>query len=557
MTKNLIFGVLLPGVLVICGIALAVFLQVPVPKTQRPANPENEAELLEFLTAAEVQVVRPLAEPLAIEATGTVVPYRELQLAAEVAGRIVEKAPNVRSGNFVAKGQLLYRINPQDYELALERLTRRKLQEEASIKELEQDIENTRDLLEVAKEQFALAEAEVGRFEKMSANFSSAAELDTARQSRLASMNQKVTLQNQLRSQQSRQTRIELAAKLVETEIAQAKLDLGRTEITAPVDGLIVSEQVEVDSFVQRGAQLMVLEDTEKVEVACNIRMEQLSWILEQPGVSTDQLVTATQTPAYDLPEAPVEVGFKIAGRETQTFVWQGVLDRFEGGGIDPQSRTVPIRIQVDNPDQVFSETGEAVTANGHPNLVRGLFVDVKIKTQPATALLLVPKLSIKPATGTSVIWKFQEDRAALRTTPQALEAIALYEEAKEAGTVEEVYALEEGEEAVVDDLDSWLVGNLEVVDGVRIVSAYWDNEDIEYWVCEVPGGMLGPGDKVIVTPLPGIRADGTDGVRVAKASTRAETDDGQQGIGDAAASEEGDLAGEEFGRSQSENEPS
>ena len=71
-------------------------------------------------------------------------------------------------------------------------------------------------------------------------------------------------MQNQLRTFESRGTRLELAARLAETELEQAALDLERTVVRAPVDGRIVSEQVEQDSYVQRGTQLLVVEDTEK-----------------------------------------------------------------------------------------------------------------------------------------------------------------------------------------------------------------------------------------------------------------------------------------------------
>ena len=51
----------------------------------------------------------------------------------------------------------------------------------------------------------------------------------------------------------------------------------------------------------------------------------------------------------------------------------------------------------------------------------------------------------------------------------------------------------------------------------MRMVASYWDNDEIDYWVCSVPPDQLAPGDRVIITPLPGIKADGTDPVRIKK----------------------------------------
>ncbi|MCR9295974.1 MAG: HlyD family efflux transporter periplasmic adaptor subunit [bacterium] len=543
--KNIILGAVLPAVLVVGGIALVVLLQVPEPTKTALPDPNNEGELLAFLPIAEVAEVKVLAETLDIEVSGTVEPYREVQLAAEAAGRIVEKCPDLLSGNYVKQGQLLYKIDPRDYELEIERLTRRRDQELASIEELQQDIENAEALLTVAEQELELAAADVKRFESMNKSFSSAAELDQARRSRLSSLNQKVTLQNQLRSAKSRRSRLELAAKLAETELEQAKLNLSRTIIHAPVDGRVVSDVIEVDSFVQRGTQLLTIEDTEKVEVACSVRMDQLSWILDQPNVSTDKLMNNPQSSRFELPITPVEISYSIAGRDSTTYIWDGVLDRVEGVGLDPLSRTIPIRIRVDNPGAFRSADGRSIERSGPPVLVRGMFVNVVIKSRPSSRLMLVPKLSIKPSSNASVIWKFSENREVVRQTPKAREAIAEYEKAEREGRLEELYVSRDSSpddaspasdtaKANVLDPAEWDAGNLKVIENVRMVTQYTGKvagkaDDVEYWVCEVPSDQLLPGDRVIISPLPGVRADGTDPVRVRRVDEKPNLASGSQ----------------------------
>ena len=524
--KNLLLGVILPILLVVSGLGLLIILRVPEPARAHLPDPRNEGELLAFLPIAEVAEVKYLADTLNIAVSGTVVPYREIQLAAEVAGRIVEKDPSVRSGNYVRKGQILYRVDPRDYQLEIERLKRRRDQELAAIEELQQEIENAENLLQVATEELALAEDEVKRFESMRAGISSAAELDQARRSRLTVLNQQVTLRNQIQAAETRRSRLELATKLAETEIEQAELNLERTVIRAPVDGRVVSEQVQANSYVQRGTQLMVIEDSEKVEVACNIRMDQLSWILDQPSVSTDRLVQAAQTSRFELPKTPVTISYTIAGRESATFHWEGVLDRLDGAGLDPQSRTFPILIRVDRPGEFRTSDGQTQSAAGPPMLVRGMFVDAVIKTRPTTPLMLVPKLAIKPASEASVIWKFSEDRQVIHQTPKALQAIAAYDKAKDEGRIDKLFPnaadadmaesqSDTSNETTPVDPQHWDAGRLEIVSSVRLVSGYWENTEIEYWICEVPDGQLTAGDRVIISPLPGVRADGSDAVRV------------------------------------------
>ena len=59
---------------------------------------------------------------LQIKVDGVAVPYREIQMAAEVSGRIAVKPDACRAGRYVEKGELLLQIDDQDYRLAVSSL---------------------------------------------------------------------------------------------------------------------------------------------------------------------------------------------------------------------------------------------------------------------------------------------------------------------------------------------------------------------------------------------------------------------------------------------------
>lgn len=546
MIKNILLGAVLP--LVLIGTGVGVFFGMQAPEAGKvPPIGTDRASLLAELPAADVQVVRSLSElssTLNIPVNGTVVPFREIQLAAEVAGRVVEKNLDVQSGNFIKKGEVLFRIDPRDYELEIERLEGRRDQADASIKELEQEIENAQRLLEVAEEDYALAEADVQRFNSLRQGITSAAELDRAKRTRLNAMNQRVGVQNQLATLRSQRSRLQLSLKLAETELDQARLNLTRTEIKAPVDGIIVAEQVEEDSYVQRGTPLVTIEDTENVEVATNLRMDQLYWVLDKNALSADQLVNAAQASRYELPKLPVKVQFELSGRESLVYEWIGILDRYDGAGLDPQSRTVPVRVLVQEPEKftINGRPANTSASSGPSTLVRGMFVNVSIQTQPATQLLLVPKLSVKPATNSNRIWQFRPDAAALDTVLAKNELSDLKPADEAAGEAKNVAStasesladanengVAENERKVKLDPDAWRAGFLRILDGVQVVGAFdpatypdadfgnaAEASDVEYLICEVQSNTLRPGDFVVVTPLPGIEAEGEEAIRVA-----------------------------------------
>lgn len=530
MLRKIVFGGIIPLVFLLIGGGTFWLLKRPEPP-KVAALGDNVPALLNVLPIAEVQLVRSLSElseSLNIPVTGTVVPYRELQLAAEVTGRILKKDPNVRSGDYVSKGQELYRIDPRDYELNIQRLTRRRDQELASLTELDQEIANAKLLLDVVGEQLSLSDGEVKRLESLGNGFASVSELDGARRTRLTAMNQKVTVQNQLSSAKTRRSRLELAIKTAETELEQAQLDLDRTTVYAPVSGRIVSEQVEIDSYVQRGTPMVVIEDTEKVEVLTNVRMEQLYWILDKHAVSAEELVNPAQVSRYELPQTPVNVQFSAGNRENAIYQWKGHLDRYDGAGLDAQSRTVPIRIVVDNPSEftLLSE-GEAEdqTNGGPPMLVRGMFVDAVIETRPATPLVLVPKLSIKPATMSYQIWKFTEDDQAVYFSRQAIREKRQREEDAASEEVVPQPAPQKEPESKKSEIElpnpsEWQPGFLSIVGDVRVVGTFITAtgdtkvDGIAYSICEVAEGIT-PGDLVIVTPLPGIETGARTPIRV------------------------------------------
>ena len=147
----------------------------------RLADDQSPAGRLRRLPAAEVVKVLSLAEieqPLELRVDGVVVPYREIELAAEVAGRIVRKSPTCETGSFVSKGEFLVEIDATDYRQEVERLTRMREQEYEELKEIDQEMANVKRMVELASDDVAIQAREVKRLEAMPAGFASEAELD-------------------------------------------------------------------------------------------------------------------------------------------------------------------------------------------------------------------------------------------------------------------------------------------------------------------------------------------------------------------------------------------
>ena len=356
------------------------------------APPERKKDDLPTAMPVKTTAVEKAVGKTEIDTDGVVVPLREVTLAAEVAGRITQKTANCRAGRFVKAGTELFEIDRRDYEL-------------------DQNVESTH----LAEQQVALARRDVKRLDGLRADrIITESEHDKALREELTVMNSLSSLQGQKRVLSKRRSRLVEAQSLAATLLERAELDLSRTKIVAPTDGVIVDDRVEQNSFVAKGTPLVTLEDTSAAEVKTSLRMDEVARIWggrdvpqRQPGgapedlpAQADDATNAIDANAYDIPPTPVSVIFKLG---THRYRWQGTLSRQEGRGLDEKTRTLPCRVLVPEPTKV-----ESLDAYGEPlarlppeaprSLFRGMFVQVEVHIDASQELVSIPEEAVHPS---------------------------------------------------------------------------------------------------------------------------------------------------------------
>lgn len=384
-----LFRILAP--LAVLAAALSAFFLMgsqPPPARKAPEAP----------VALPVRTVeaRPLEGGFEIESDGVVVPLREVTLAAEVGGRVLEKTAACKAGQVVTKGTLLFRIDPRDYELDVARLEREVTQAELAIDEVDEELAQNAESIELAKRQLAIAKREATRLDTLAqGRIVTESAADQAMRDEIATTNSLATLQGQARVQQKRKNRLDEARQLAATMLERARLDLERTRIVAPVDGMVVDDKVEQESFVAKGQTLVILEDTRAAEVKTSLRMDEVAQVWG--GIQTP--VAGGGSDPDDLPDAPARVVFSLGDRR---YEWEGLLSRQEGRGIDEKTRTLPCRVIVPEPRQVraIDRYGASMPnlPPGSPGaLLRGMFVEVRVKVEPTVKLVTVPQEVVRP----------------------------------------------------------------------------------------------------------------------------------------------------------------
>lgn len=338
---------LLPAAILAAGVA--AFLLLTSLRTQPPrVEPVVQDPLVETVQAAPgpVRVV--------VRAQGTVRPDREIDLVPQVGGRIVWISEQMEAGGFFAAGQVLARIDPEDFELAVD-------QTEAEVARALYQLEIARGEAEVAGEEWE--RLEVGGPEP----------------SPLALHIPQVRL-------------AEAALKAAQARLREARLRLERTHLQAPFAGRVRSTDLDLGQYVSPGRAVARLYGIERAEIPVPVPDEELAWI--------DIPAPAPSSPREGGP-GQVLLRARHAGRD---HTWKGRVVRTEGQ-VDPRSRMVNLVVEVDDP---YRPWGTATVP-----LMVGLFVDVEIQGRPLSGVRTIPRRALHAG---DVVWLAVDGR--LRVQP-------------------------------------------------------------------------------------------------------------------------------------------
>lgn len=273
--------IIVPIVILLAGVLL--FVAFSSMKT-----PPEEKEKVDNTPIVAVEEISVAPMTLHVDSYGIVKPKYETEIVAQVSGQIVELSDAFVRGGFVAKGQLLARIDPNDYEAAM-------IDAEASLASAMASLEQER------------AKGKVAENEWRRITDASPTELS-------------------LRKPQLAQ---ELArVKAAQASVLRAKRNLERTELRAPYDAMIEERNIGLGAFVGTGSRVGKLLGTALAEIRLPVADNQLQFLIDQGRNATVNLVGT------------------FAGIDT---TWTATIARGEGV-IDSKSRMSYLVAQINDP---------------------------------------------------------------------------------------------------------------------------------------------------------------------------------------------------------------
>ena len=347
-----VFKIVLPVLILALGFGafqlLASMREPPQRVSRSYAGP-----LVEAITAPlqQVQVV--------VEGQGTVRPDAQIDLVPQVSGIVVWKDADFKPGGTFAKGALLFRIDPRDYELTVQ---------QAAVQ-----VAQAHYQLDLAREEAAIAEQE---WEKLHAADQAPTDL--------------VLRKPQLRA-------AEASLQGAEARLAEAQLHLDRTKVYAPFVGRVRTARVDVGQHLNVGQAIAQIYSIEKAEIVVPVPDEDLGWFTLPLPIAVSAASTSNTGSVSDLSAegrshafafsregASAEVSGTFAGRQHQ---WSGRLVRTEGE-LDPQSRMVRLVVEVEAP--------YGGIADGIPPLTVGMFVGVAIAGRTVDGVRVLPRAALR-----------------------------------------------------------------------------------------------------------------------------------------------------------------
>ncbi len=298
----LVFRLVLIALVLGAAVALTFWMLGSKPKS-KPRPKARTAPLV------EVAPVRFDAHSIRIPAMGTVIAARDLELRPEVSGRIIELSDSFEPGGLFARGELLLRLDPRDYELEV---TRRQSALERAQSEL---------LLEQGNQIVARREMEF-----LGQNVSPEEEALMLRQPQLLSL--------------------QAAVASARADLKRARLDLSRTELRAPFNAVVVEKVAELGGELSGGSQVARLAGTDAFWVEASIPVNQLSFM--------------------DIPGASAQVRLSLNGQSRQSRIGR-VIRRLPA--LEQQGRMARILVEIIDPLELAAKKGAELLLGSYVHL--------------------------------------------------------------------------------------------------------------------------------------------------------------------------------------------
>ncbi len=325
-----------------------------------------------ILPSVRTLEVHPQSQTMTVDLFGTVVPRKQVKIAAEVPGRIEYVNPAFVEGGEIKAQEVLIRIDQRSYHLEKEGAAVRVSQARQDIESLNQEITNLKNDADLAKENVALALKDLGRIKTLTQNqFASETNRDKAEQQHLAAKIQWQAIHNRLLMTVPLMELKKSSLAMAQVDFDRADLALKKTEIRSGFDGFVLDKMAEAGEYVNPGQPLGSVYEQGALDVEVNVPLEQLEWI-------EDMFKQGEMPRAQVSPDHVDRVGEKR---------WNARVARIKAR-IDEKTRTLPMTLEIQEEETGAGQGPRDLLSDLRP----GTFVKCRILGQTHDNIFVVPR---------------------------------------------------------------------------------------------------------------------------------------------------------------------
>ena len=315
------FRLLLPLVVIVAGILITQHLLETGPQAKPMPKMKNA-------TVVNTLPVTFGIYKTSVDAMGIVTAAQLVALRPQVSGNVMSISENLLPGGKFEKGDNLLQLDQRDYALSVR-------QQESAVAQAKSDLDLEEGNQIVARRELALLGEQVSEVEE------------------------------KLMLRQPQLNNLQIALEIAEAKYEQAKLNLDRTEVRAPFNGIVQTQDVNIGTWVSTSTSVATLIGSDKYWVEVSVPEDQLKWISFPQGEEQRGSTVKILNPAA------WEEGSFRQGRVIQLMP-----------ALESQGRMARLLIEVSDPLALEHEN------QGKPQLLVGSFVRVVIDGQTIPEVL-------------------------------------------------------------------------------------------------------------------------------------------------------------------------
>jgi len=209
----------------------------PMPKMSKPEK---------IIPSVTVKNIKPSEHQVSISAYGNVKIKNAVEIKSQVSGIVTYVSDNLDLGEFVEEGNILVKIDKTDYEIALEKSM-------SALKQAQSNLTLEKGKQAVAKKEWEIMQKRGGD------NISEEQKALALRVPQLMSARASV--------------------KQAEADVRKARLDLKRTVIEAPFNGIVMEKNVSRGSYLNVQGSVAKIISTEDFYIEVYVEKDKLKWL--------------------------------------------------------------------------------------------------------------------------------------------------------------------------------------------------------------------------------------------------------------------------------------